>query len=251
VDSRAIIRVLREQGLPHGELAVRAGLARETLSRWESGAQHPSLESLERVVEAAGAQLEVRIIPAEGKLIELVREQLDLEPTERLKGLLAERWPACRDALQAAGAVGDLGVLVGPVAAALHGAPQRPGCGRVDVLVSAEDLAETSERLMGEGAWPDGYEQAPGGRERRERWQTGLGELTVRAAPAGAALRERGRRVAISGGHVGVVLVEDLLRIAESSPWSDDAIYRAGLRAVLASGRYRSRSPGAGQAKLG
>jgi hypothetical protein len=49
---------------------------------------------------------------------------------------------------------------------------------------------------------------------------------------------------------VSVALVEDLLRTAERSPWSEDAIYPSGLRAILASGRYSSRHPGGGQVKL-
>jgi hypothetical protein len=40
---------------------------------------------------------------------------------------------------------------------------------------------------------------------------------------------------------VRVALVEDLLELAGRSPWSEDALYRVGLRAVLASGRYSSR----------
>ena len=42
-------------------------------------------------------------------------------------------------------------------------------------------------------------------------------------------------------GLVRLALVEDLTDLAEHSPWSEDALYRAGLRAVLASGRYSSR----------
>ena len=42
-------------------------------------------------------------------------------------------------------------------------------------------------------------------------------------------------------GLVHVALVEDLLGLVERSPWPEDALYRAGLRAVLASGRYSSR----------
>ena len=69
--------MLRDLGLPHGELARRAGMARETLSRWETGAQRPSLEDLEKVVAAAGARLDIRIVLPESKLIELVNEQLE------------------------------------------------------------------------------------------------------------------------------------------------------------------------------
>jgi transcriptional regulator with XRE-family HTH domain len=248
--SAEVVRALRGRGLTQDELARRAGIARETLSRWESGAQHPSLESLDRIAAAAGVRLEVQIVPAEPKLVELAREQLGLDPTERLQALLGNSWPACRDGLRAAAAVGELGVLVGPVAAALAGAPQRPGVGRVDLLVAPDDLEETVERLFHADAHPDGVELAPGGEERRERWIAGRGQLTVRVAAAGVAdvalLRDRVRPFMLNQkqnyvGRVCVPLVEDLADIVERSPWSEDAIYRAGLRAVLASGRYSSR----------
>lgn len=248
--SAEVVRALRERSLTQQELARRAGVARETLSRWESGAQHPSLESLDRVAAAAGMQLEVQLLPAEPKLVELVCEQLDLAPTRRLQALLGSSWPICRDGLRAAAGVGELGVLVGPVAAALVGAPQRPGKGRVDLLVSPDDLEMVAERLFQADVRPDGFEVAPGGGERRERWSAGRGQLTVRSAATGvkdvALLRDRACPFMLNEdqNYVGIVrvpLVEDLADMAERSPWSEDAIYRAGLRAVLASGRYSSR----------
>jgi transcriptional regulator with XRE-family HTH domain len=251
MDSAEVVRALRGRGLSQDELAHRAGIARETLSRWESGAQHPSLESLDRVAAAAGVRLQVQLVPAEPKLVELACEQLGLAPTERLQALLGDSWPVCRDGLRAAAAVGELGVLVGPVAAALAGAPQRPGEGRVDLLVAPDDLEEAVERLFHAEVHPDGFELAPGGEERRERWTADRGQLTVRSAAAGVAdvarLRDRGCRFMLNHqkqdvvGLVCVPLVEDLADMAERSPWSEDAIYRAGLRAVLASGRYSSR----------
>jgi hypothetical protein len=42
---------------------------------------------------------------------------------------------------------------------------------------------------------------------------------------------------------VRVATVEDLLAIAQHSPWSEDALYKAGLRAVLASSHYRAARP--------
>ena len=248
--SAELVRALRGRGLAQEELARRAGIARETLSRWESGAQHPSLESLDRVAAAAGVRLEVRLVPAEPKLVELACEQLDVGPTERLQALLGSSWPACSDGLRAAAAVGELSVLVGPVAAALAGAPQRPGEGRVDLLVAPEDLEMVAKWLFRAEAHPDGFEWAPGGEERRERWSAGRGQLTIRSAAAGvedvAALRDRAHPFVLNlnRDHVGLVhvaLVEDLAELAEHSPWSEDAIYSAGLRAVLASGRYSSR----------
>ncbi len=241
--------MLRDLGLPHGELARRAGMARETLSRWETGAQRPSLEDLEKVVAAAGARLDIRIVLPESKLVELVNEQLDIvSPTERLKVLLGSRWPGCRDALRAIHQTGDLAVVVGPVAAALSGAPERPGSGRVDLLVPAEQREELTKWLWRADAWPDGVEEAPYNCERRERWRAGRGLLTVRSQATGiddlAALRDRAHPVLRNredAGRVRVALVEDLLDVVEHSPWPEDLLYRAGLRAVLASGRYSSR----------
>jgi hypothetical protein len=225
-------------------------VARETLSRWESGAQHPSLESLAHVASAAGYQLEVRLVPAEPKLVELVNDQLDLGPTHRLRTLLGGMWPACRDALRAAAAVGELAVLVGPVAAALSGAPQRPGDGRVDLLIDPSDREEVADRLLDADAYPDGLEHAPNSSERRERWRAGRGHLTVRWEAAAiddvAVLRDRAHPVYLNqddAGLVRVALVEDLAEVVAHSPWSEDALYRAGLRAVLASGRYSTRTP--------
>jgi transcriptional regulator with XRE-family HTH domain len=247
--SAEIIAMLRELGLPHGELAQRAGMARETLSRWETGAQRPSLEDLEKVATAAGARLDVRIVLPEPKLIELVHEQLDIaSPTERLKALLGSHWPGCRDALRATSETGDLAVVVGPVAAALGGAPARPGLGRVDLLVPAEQREELTEWLWRADAWPDGVEQASHSGERRERWRAGGGQLTVRSQATGiediAELRDHAYLVLLNREDVGLVrvaLAEDLLDLVEHSPWPEDALYRVGLRAVLASGRYSSR----------
>jgi transcriptional regulator with XRE-family HTH domain len=241
-----VMRELRQRGFTQVELARRAGLARETLSRWESGVQRPSIEDLERVVSATGGVLELRIIPAERELVAMIDGEYQLGPSERLRGLLGRRWPACRAALAAAAQAGERAVLVGPVAAALRRAPQRPGSGRVDLLVAPRDREALADALLRVGAWPDGFEQAGG--ERRERWRVGSGALTVRDTATGIddldALLGRVGGVALNEtggpGALRVATVEDLLAIAEHSPWSEDALYRAGLRAVLASSHYRA-----------
>jgi transcriptional regulator with XRE-family HTH domain len=244
-----VMRELRQRGFTQVELARRAGVARETLSRWESGVQRPSIEDLERVVAANGGVLELQIIPAEHELVATIDDEYQLGPSERLRGLLGRRWPACRAALTAAAQTGERAVLVGPVAAALRRAPQRPGSGRVDLVVAPRYRDALADALLGLGAWPDGFEQA--GRERREGWRAGSGALTVRdmatgindldgllARAGGVALNETG-----GPGTVRVATVEDLLAIAQHSPWSEDALYKAGLRAVLASSHYRAARP--------
>jgi len=255
--SAEIITALRQDGLAQDELARRAGVARETLSRWETGAQHPSLEALEQVVAAAGYQLQVGLLPAEPKLVELVHEQLELGPTDRLKALLGSDWPACRDALCAAACVGELAVLVGAVAAALRGSPQPPGHGRVDLLIAAEDREEANQWLLRAGARHAGVEQAPDSPEHRERWVTGQGQLTIRDTAAGitdiAAVRERAHPVILNQEDTGllrVALVEDLAQLTAHSPWPEDTLGLAGLRAVLASRRYSTRKPRRERLKL-
>lgn len=247
--SQEIVQELVGRGMPREELAARLGVARETVSRWSRGTNEPSLETLQHAAAAAGYQLEVRLEPAEPKLIALVEDQLDHGPTGRLQALLGDDWPAHRDALRAAAAVGDLGVLIGSTAAALCGAPQHPA-GHVDLLVDPEHRESASDRLMLHGAHPDGIEQSAAGRrsERRERWQAGAGILTIRDHVDGvdgpAGVRARALPAMLNSDDVGVVhvaYVEDLLVIASASTWSEDTIYLPGLRAVLASGRYSSR----------
>ncbi len=248
--SAEIIAALRQGGLAQDELARRAGVARETLSRWETGTQHPSLEALEQVAAAAGFQLQVGLLPADPELVERVGEQLELSPTDRLKALLHSDWPACQDALRAAAFVGELAVLVGAVAAALRGAPQPPGHGRVDLLIAPEDQEEVSQWLLRADAHPGRDEQAPSSLECRERWVTGHGQLTIRHTAAGladiAAVRDRAHPVILNQQDTGllrVALVEDLVQLAAHSPWPEDRLGLPGLRAVLASERYSTRKP--------
>ncbi len=69
--------------------------------------------------------------------------------------------------------------------------------------------------------------------------QANLDGLLARAG--GVALNETGGPG--GPGTVRVATVEDLLAIAQHSPWSEDALYKAGLRAVLASSHYRAARP--------
>lgn len=236
-------------GTTQGELAARAGLARETLSRWATGAHDPGIESLRAVVEAAGGLLRLEVEPADRELVELARDQLALAPLDRLRVLLGDDWPACHAALVAAATLGELGVIVGPVGAALRGAPQRPHTAQVDLLVPWSDQEETFDRLIAAGAYPDGTEQMPGCEERRERWVCGTGRLTLRSwVTAELDIAElRDRPAPLSTGtdvlpDVRVALVEDLLALSATSPWPEDLPPRPGLRAVLASAAYSSRT---------
>jgi transcriptional regulator with XRE-family HTH domain len=246
VQSAEIVRAIRAKDMTQEQLARRAGIARETLSRWESGAQHPSLESLGRLARAVGQPLEVQVLPAEPKLVEQVHAQLGLSPTKRLRVLLGNAWPSCRDAPVRGQCHRRPRSSRRPGRRCASGAPQRPSDGRVDLLVPQKDIGRAFDCLMAVGTWPDGFEWASEGGERRERWRAGRGALTVRSTAAGVedivALRDRARPIAMnrSGRELGVVAVplpEDLAELMSFSPWGQDAVYRAGLRAVLACGR--------------
>ncbi|WP_157592474.1 hypothetical protein [Solirubrobacter soli] len=184
-------------------------------------------------------------IEPDPEMLALAGDQVELDPVDRLRSLLDHRGPACRQALETIADLRVNCVLVGPVAAALRGGPQRPGNGRVDVLVTPEDAEAAFKRLLDSGAWPDGVEASPNDQPRRERWRVGDGVLTLRVAAEADALRARARPVPLEGDEsraLHVPLVEDLLALAEHSPWSEDRVYLLGLRAVLASHRDSSRT---------
>lgn len=74
-----LLREARQRaGLSQEELGHHAGLAQSVVSAYESGARQPSLPTLARLVEAAGMELEVRVVSPPGQL-------------RRLRGPLGQR----------------------------------------------------------------------------------------------------------------------------------------------------------------
>lgn len=59
-----VIRRLRERaGLTQAELAERAGTSQPTVAAYESGRKSPSLQTLQRLADSAGLNLDVRFHP--------------------------------------------------------------------------------------------------------------------------------------------------------------------------------------------
>jgi transcriptional regulator with XRE-family HTH domain len=97
-----ILQQARSAGgaLSQRELAERAGTAQSVVARIENGASSPTLETLERLLKAAGFGYELRLIPLSPKdvVVEsykpgidrtLLRENLRKAPDDRVRTLEA------------------------------------------------------------------------------------------------------------------------------------------------------------------
>src|SRR3712207_4721639 len=60
--------VRRRQGLTQADLALRAGTSQPVVSAYEHGRRDPSVTTLRRLVEAAGASLHLDAVPVTGDL---------------------------------------------------------------------------------------------------------------------------------------------------------------------------------------
>lgn len=66
--ARTILDARRRSGLTLRALAKRAGTSHSTLSAYESGRKTPSTETLDRLVRAAGFELEFTFTPRVGEI---------------------------------------------------------------------------------------------------------------------------------------------------------------------------------------
>src|SRR5213079_1420328 len=100
----ALIRDARAQsGLTQAELARRLGISQAALAKLERPGANPTVKTLQRVVAAAGHQLELRMGRRAPSVDEtLLVEALKRSPEERIAA--AERLTAEAEAIAAAGA---------------------------------------------------------------------------------------------------------------------------------------------------
>jgi transcriptional regulator with XRE-family HTH domain len=100
-----LVREARKRaGLTQAELAARAGTTQSAIARVESGAVSPSLERLTRLVQAAGFDIEVRLVPYDDHDLTMALRNRLLTPKQRLDNMLAfQRFAAAgREAMRAA-----------------------------------------------------------------------------------------------------------------------------------------------------
>jgi transcriptional regulator with XRE-family HTH domain len=86
MEANVLIRRARtEAGLTQAALARRLGVTQAALARLERRGANPTVDTLERVLRAAGRRLELRLGRPEPALDEgLLREALRLSPAERI-----------------------------------------------------------------------------------------------------------------------------------------------------------------------
>jgi transcriptional regulator with XRE-family HTH domain len=96
-------RVLREArtraGLTLRELASRAGTSHSTLSAYENGAKVPSVDTIERILRAAGFALDLELVPRandRGRELEAVLELASHFPARHDTDLRFPPFPPAR-----------------------------------------------------------------------------------------------------------------------------------------------------------
>ena len=87
--ARHLIRQARRRaGLTQAELAANAATTQSAVARWESGGSTPSVETLQRIVEACGLELRYGLAPAGSTEWSLAQRNMALDYEQRLDQLV-------------------------------------------------------------------------------------------------------------------------------------------------------------------
>lgn len=233
-----LLMARRRAGITQQQLGDRSGHPRETIVRWETGAHEPSLATLRQVVKACDLELVTRLAPKDTSLDDLVSDQLELAPPERLDRLLpAEVRQDARQALRWVASARTPAIVIGAIAAVLQGAPQRAERAHVEIVSSDPYSTETEMRedrltpIETEGRWADV--------DRRAHWALPDGGTIVLATETPgttgyADLRRSAEKLELDGGMtVAVAHPRDLLRLGEASTRASARARVPGLRVLL------------------
>jgi transcriptional regulator with XRE-family HTH domain len=224
----------RRAGLSQEQLAERLGRTQSTIARWESGYQHPPLESVVEALHACGLELTVGMARYDDSYEPLIGGQLLLDPTERVRRLARRTAGFDPIAMLYELAKEARFVVIGRVAGAFNGWPIVLGTPTLHV-VPADPSEEAVERV----ARRLGAEPAAEGEDGAERWVLPSGaELHVSATPPGTRghsdLAKDAQSIEIAPGvSVKVASLIDLIRIAEASTGPDARTFVPALWATL------------------
>jgi transcriptional regulator with XRE-family HTH domain len=86
---RLLARARRDAGLTQAALAQRLGISQAAVAQLEQPDSNPRIATLDRALRAAGAELTLTARPRRAPAVDesLIRQQLALTPSERLRGL--------------------------------------------------------------------------------------------------------------------------------------------------------------------
>jgi transcriptional regulator with XRE-family HTH domain len=238
--SHDLVRIARDRaGLTQQQLATRCGRPRETIARWESGSQIPSLDALSALVAACELDLALKLTKRDTTLLDRVEEQLAQTPSpNRLSRLLPPR--DVRDIAQSLRRLADARtptIVVGQIGAALLGAPQRPDSTQVEFV--SEDPAATARELRDAGLMPVDVDDRWRDADVREPWALPAGGTLAlaRNLPGSGDYRDLKRSASRldfdAQTSVLVAHPRDLLRIADASTRESERARVPGLQAVL------------------
>lgn len=106
VEPAELIRTVRERRrLTQAELAQRAGTTQTAISRLETGGRSPSTDTLRRLLQVMGEDLELRARPLRGEHDAAhLRAERELTPTQRLERAFA--WMRLNAAVRAGARAG-------------------------------------------------------------------------------------------------------------------------------------------------
>jgi transcriptional regulator with XRE-family HTH domain len=247
--SRDIVRIARQRaGITQQQLADRSGHPRETIARWETGAREPSLATLKALVAACDLELVIHLAQRDTSLDELVADQLALTPIERLERLMpATATVGTLRALRWLAEARTPVIVIGGVAAALQGGPQRLDDGQVE-FVSGDPYAIEAE-MRAAGLIPSDVDERWADVDRRAPWALPDGGTIVLASHVPGTgdyrdLRRSARTVQLDDGtRIPVAHPRDLLRLADASSRESERARVPGLRALLSHPFDREEQP--------
>ena len=234
VRSADLVRNARlSSGLTQAELATRAGVTQAQISRLEAGRSDPPFSTLMAVIEAAGRGVSLELTAPDVSLHRLARDQLELEPWQRVAKLSgSDLVDGLRQTLELAAALPGGALVTGALASVLQGGVYRLPAPVVELVparaqhacAELERHGWTVARLDGE-SWARVEHLPPPGRP----------VVVLVAEPAGTrGFADLARdAVELPDVAVPVVSIRDLLRTAELPGQSSERDRRLELRALL------------------